>query len=148
MSQFTSRSFAAIPTKIEPANQTPSIDYSVYESPFDASSSFHPFCFVDFTLNNQTDVEQCWLGDANVPLPDLDTEDNDIVQMLNTWVANLTKTYSVDGLRIDTVKHIRKDFWPDFAKSAGVFTLGEVWWLQNCFLFKFKTHTYRCWTTD
>ncbi|KAF5327329.1 hypothetical protein D9619_004010 [Psilocybe cf. subviscida] len=117
---------AAIPTKIEPATSTPSIDYSVYQSPLDSSSSFHPFCFIDFSLNNQTDVEQCWLGDANVPLPDLDTEDNDIVQMLNTWVANLTKTYNIDGLRIDTVKHIRKDFWPDFAKSSGVYTLGEV----------------------
>jgi alpha-amylase len=34
--------------------------------------------------------------------------------------------YSVDGVRIDTVKHVRKDFWPAFANAAGVFTLGEV----------------------
>ena len=32
--------------------------------------------------------------------------------------------YGVDGLRIDTVKHIRKYF--DHSIATGVFTLGEV----------------------
>lgn len=33
---------------------------------------------------------------------------------------------SIDGLRIDTVKHVRKDFWPAFVASSGVYTVGEV----------------------
>jgi len=45
---------------------------------------------------------------------------------MNTWIEGLVKTYGIDGLRIDTVKHVRMDFWPAFAKAAGVFTMGEV----------------------
>ena len=33
---------------------------------------------------------------------------------------------TVDGLRIDTAKHVDKAFWPDFNKAAGVFITGEV----------------------
>ena len=32
----------------------------------------------------------------------------------------------VDGLRIDTVKHVQKSFWPDFNEAAGVYCVGEV----------------------
>jgi hypothetical protein len=32
----------------------------------------------------------------------------------------------VDGLRIDTAKHVQKSFWPAFIKAAGVFATGEV----------------------
>jgi alpha-amylase len=32
----------------------------------------------------------------------------------------------VDGLRIDTTKHVRKSFWPGFSAAAGVFCTGEV----------------------
>jgi alpha-amylase len=94
-------------------------------SPYSSQSDFHPFCFIDDD-NNQTDVEQCWLGDSSVPLADINTEDQNIVSSLYTWVQNLVRQYQVDGLRIDTVKNIRIDFWPNFASSAGVFTLGEV----------------------
>ncbi|KAI0713053.1 glycoside hydrolase family 13 protein [Cerioporus squamosus] len=99
-------------------------DYSNF-SPFSTESNFHPECFItDYT--NQTDVEQCWLGDTKVPLADLNTEDDDVVSKMNSWIKGLVSDYSVDGVRIDTVKHVRKDFWPDFVSSAGVFTIGEV----------------------
>ncbi|KAI0655767.1 glycoside hydrolase family 13 protein [Cubamyces menziesii] len=93
--------------------------------PFSSQSDFHAECFVS-NYDNQTEVEQCWLGDKNVPLVDVNTEDADIVKTMNTWISTLVSNYNVDGVRIDTVKHVRKDFWPDFAKSAGVFTIGEV----------------------
>ncbi|KAI8992740.1 glycoside hydrolase family 13 protein [Trametes punicea] len=99
-------------------------NFSVFQ-PFSSQSDFHAECFVS-NYDNQTEVEQCWLGDKNVPLVDLDTEDADIVATMNKWISTLVSNYSVDGVRIDTVKHVRKDFWPDFAKSAGVFTIGEV----------------------
>ncbi|KAF8916966.1 glycoside hydrolase superfamily [Mucidula mucida] len=99
-------------------------DYSTL-LPLSASSDFHAECFIT-DYDNQTDVEQCWLGDASMPLLDVDTENSTIAQMFNDWVGNLVKEYSIDGIRIDTVKHVRKDFWPDFASSAGVFTIGEV----------------------
>ena len=94
-------------------------------SPFNTEADFHPLCFIH-DYRNQTNMEQCWLGDNIVALPDINTEDPRIVSTLNTWVKNLVNKYQVDGLRIDTVKQIRKDFWPEFASSAGVFTMGEV----------------------
>lgn len=32
----------------------------------------------------------------------------------------------VDGLRVDTVKHVDKGFWPEFNTAAGVYCMGEV----------------------
>ena len=99
-------------------------DYNIYQ-PFSSQSYFHPECFIH-DYQNQTDIEQCWLGDKAVPLADVNTEDDGVVNTLNSWVRNLVETYAIDGLRIDTVMHVRKDFWPAFAQAAGVFTLGEV----------------------
>ncbi|TBU38203.1 alpha-amylase [Dichomitus squalens] len=99
-------------------------DYNIYQ-PFSSQSSYHTECFIQ-DWQNQTNVEQCWLGDTSVPLVDLNTEDDDVVNTLNAWVKDLVTTYSIDGLRVDTVRHIRQDFWPGFADAAGVFILGEV----------------------
>ncbi|KAF8957053.1 glycoside hydrolase family 13 protein [Flammula alnicola] len=115
--------FAIVPSNSTPDVNVAALDFSV-NSPFSSQSDFHPYCQIK--NNNQTEVEQCWLGDPNLLLLDLNTEDPIIVQTMQDWIQNLTKTYDVDGLRIDTVKHIRKDFWPGFGKAAGVFTLGEV----------------------
>jgi alpha-amylase len=101
-----------------------SIDYSQIV-PFNSSSFYHQPCQIT-QPNNQTNIEDCSVGDNVLPLPDLNTEDPKVVMMLNAWVKNLVNEYDVDGLRVDTVKHIRKDFWPDFVQAAGVFTLGEV----------------------
>ncbi|KAI0798144.1 glycoside hydrolase family 13 protein [Abortiporus biennis] len=102
-------------------------NYASYQ-PFNTQTDFHNECFIQASDydNNQTAVEQCWLGDTNVPLADLNTESDSVVSTWNSWVSNIVSTYSIDGLRIDTVKHVRQDFWPDFAKAAGVYTVGEV----------------------
>jgi alpha-amylase len=107
---------------------SPRFNLTRFSHPFNVSSSFHRRCFVDESPDptNQTAVEQCWLGDAKMPLPDLNTEDPTIVGKLLDWGHKLVQDYGADGLRIDTVKHIRKDFWPEFSKTVGVFTLGEV----------------------
>lgn len=41
--------------------------------------------------------------------------------MLPSWQSNI-----VDGIRVDTVRHVQKDFWPGFNKAAGVYCVGEV----------------------
>lgn len=106
----------------------PKVNFTDFSPPFSNASCFHKRCFVVESPDsrNQTAVEQCWLGDAKLPLPDLNTENPTVVGKLLDWIHKLVQDYGVDGLRIDTVKHIRKDFWPDFSKAAGVFTLGEV----------------------
>ncbi|RPD58617.1 glycoside hydrolase family 13 protein [Lentinus tigrinus ALCF2SS1-7] len=106
------------------ASSTDPPDYSDF-SPFSTQSDFHTECFIT-DYSNQTNVEQCWLGDKTVPLADLNTEDDGVVSKMNSWIKGLVSDYDIDGIRIDTVKHVRKDFWPDFASSAGTFTIGEV----------------------
>ena len=66
------------------------------------------------------------MGDAKVALADINTEDETVVNIMKNWITDLVSNYSIDGLRLDTVKHVGKAFWPDFVKSAGVYTLGEV----------------------
>lgn len=34
--------------------------------------------------------------------------------------------YEIDGLRVDTAKHVDAKFWTTFLAAAGVFSLGEV----------------------
>ncbi|QQK46373.1 Rutin-alpha-L-rhamnosidase [Penicillium digitatum] len=100
------------------------VDYSVF-TPFSSSSYFHPYCLIS-NYNNQSDVENCWLGDTTVSLPDLDTLQSSVQTLLNNWIGDLVSVYSIDGLRVDTVKHIQKSFWPGFNAAAGIYAVGEV----------------------
>jgi alpha-amylase len=99
-------------------------DFSLF-SPFSQQSDFHPEDFIT-DYNNQTQVEQGWLGDTTVPLADIKTDDPTIANTFYAWITKLVTDHSVDGLRIDTVKNVNKDFFPGFASAAGVFTIGEV----------------------
>lgn len=56
----------------------------------------------------------------------VDTEDQTVIDYYNAWIKQVVSDYSVDGIRIDTVKHVRKDFWPQFTEAAGVYAVGEV----------------------
>ncbi len=88
-------------------------------------------------------MRQCWLGDkydsfpsaffrpiltlrSIVSLPDVDTENPFVIKTYNDWIKSLVSTFGVDGLRIDTVKHVQKSFWSGFKSAAGVFSIGEV----------------------
>lgn len=102
-----------------------STGYSSF-NPFNKQSYFHPYCLIT-DYNNQTDVEQCWLGDNSVALADVNTENPLVPGTLYTWIQSLVREYGIDGLRIDTLKHVRKDFWPTFAAFSGVYTVGEVY---------------------
>jgi alpha-amylase len=59
-------------------------------------------------------------------LVDLKTEDSAVADVWYKWIGDLVSNYSIDGLRIDTVKHVDKAFWPDFEAAAGVYAVGEV----------------------
>ncbi|KAJ5491759.1 Acid alpha-amylase [Penicillium diatomitis] len=100
------------------------VDYSVFQ-PFSSSSYFHPYCLIS-DYSNQTNVEDCWLGDTTVSLPDLDTTQSSVQTIWYDWVHSLVSNYSIDGLRIDTVKHVQKSFWPGYQSAAGVYCVGEV----------------------
>jgi alpha-amylase len=104
-----------------------SVDYSQFV-PFNSSSHFHTYCTIsqdDYSRRDEN-VQLCWLGDSNVELPDVNTTEPLVRRTYNTWIANLVSTYSIDGLRIDTVKHVEEGFWPGFNSAAGVYGVGEV----------------------
>ncbi|KAJ2999263.1 hypothetical protein NUW58_g56 [Xylaria curta] len=88
--------------------------------PLNQESSYHPAC--DINYSDQSSVEKCRIAG----LPDLNTESPDIQKVFNDWISWLVKEYSFDGVRIDTVKHVNKEFWPGFSSAAGVYTIGEV----------------------
>lgn len=89
--------------------------------PLNQQSSYHSPCAIDY--NNQNSIEQCEIAG----LPDLNTGSATVKKVLNDWISWLVTEYSFDGIRIDTVKHVEKSFWPDFQKAAGVYAIGEVW---------------------
>ncbi|KAM0215326.1 hypothetical protein ACHAQI_003110 [Fusarium lateritium] len=89
--------------------------------PLNQQSSYHSACAIDY--NNQNSIEQCEIAG----LPDLNTGSAAVKKVLNDWIKWLVAEYSFDGIRIDTVKHVEKAFWPDFQKAAGVYAIGEVW---------------------
>jgi len=97
-------------------------DFSNYF--FKDASMYHPYCPVQW--GNITSEQDCWLGDENVPLPDLDTSNPTVISQYGHWIASLVQEYSIDGLRIDAAKHVQMDFWPQFSAKAGVFCMGEV----------------------
>lgn len=100
------------------------IDYSIFD-PFDSKKYFHPYCeitdYEDYPL-----IQRCWTGDKIVPLPDLKTEDGKVQNMLKKWIKDMISNYSIDGLRIDSAKHVTPSFLPSFQDAADVFMTGEV----------------------
>ncbi|CAD6439711.1 96b7a583-6d79-4ef9-9080-e154c19829f5 [Sclerotinia trifoliorum] len=116
--------FLMIDVVVNHMGSPPTVEYSRYV-PFNDSSYYHPKSFIT-NYDNEKECQEGWLGDEHVPLPDLNTEDPTVVLTLQTWIMKLVQKFKIDGLRIDTVKHVRKNFWPDFVRSAGVWSVGEV----------------------
>ncbi|CRL19393.1 Glycosyl hydrolase, family 13, catalytic domain [Penicillium camemberti] len=90
--------------------------------PLNQESAYHSACTIDYS--SQDSVENCRIADD---LPDVNTQSTEIRELFQTWVKWLVTEYGFDGLRIDTVKHVEKDFWSAFSSAAGVYTIGEVW---------------------
>lgn len=90
-------------------------------SPFNETSMYHPYCPIDW--NNQTSVEDCWLG----YLPDLNQSVPFVRGKLVYWIQWLVTKFNIDGLRIDTCLEVPKDFWAEFSAASGVYTVCEVY---------------------
>ncbi|KAF3028855.1 hypothetical protein E8E15_007299 [Penicillium rubens] len=90
--------------------------------PLNQESSYHSTCTIDYS--SQDSVENCRI---TADLPDVNTQSPEIRALFQKWVKWLVAEYGFDGLRIDTVKHVEKDFWSAFSSAAGVYTIGEVW---------------------
>jgi len=90
-----------------------------------AVRNFHAECPINFA--DQRSVENCWLAG----LPDLNTEDPGMRDLLvEYWSYWLTRT-GADGVRIDAARHLSKDFlrnWTTRMKQSfpRLWILGEV----------------------
>lgn len=78
--------------------------------------------------NEQTQVENGWLAG----LPDLNQENPEVKSYLISMAKWWIKETGIDGYRLDTVKHVPKDFWQDFSKAIkkdypDFYLLGEVY---------------------
>lgn len=93
------------------------VDYSVF-NPFNEESDYHPFCLIDY--DDTSTITTCWEGDNNVALPDLATENSNVADVWNTWIADLVTTYSIDGIRLDSAQQVDDAFFPPF-ETAGTY---------------------------
>lgn len=91
---------------------------SIY--PLNQAGHYHSKCQIQ-DWGNQWQVENCRLAD----LPDLSQETPYVRQYIKDWIHKLVTTYNFDGIRIDTIPEVPKDFWSEFGQSAGVFQMGE-----------------------
>lgn len=78
--------------------------------------------------NDQTEVENNWLYD----LPDFNQDNPETRKYLLDAAKWWIQETDIDGYRLDTVKHVPKDFWEDFSKEVksvkkDFYLLGEVW---------------------
>ncbi|KAL4777366.1 glycoside hydrolase superfamily [Aspergillus nidulans var. acristatus] len=94
--------------------------------PFNDKKYYHPFCRIE-DWNNPDESKNCWFSTEVVALPDLKTEDESVVSMIEVWVKGLVGNYSIDGLRVDATKHMNEAYLTSFNEAAGVFTMGEVY---------------------
>lgn len=68
------------------------VDYTKF-NPFNDAKYFHPYCTIT-DYSNDTMAQDCWLGDDNVSLPDLDTESTEVQDIWYDWVGSLVSNYS------------------------------------------------------
>jgi len=101
-------------------NQDNDNDFSSFV-PFDSPDNYHSLCQIT-NWSDPDNVEFCRLSN----LPDLNQDNEFVRASLKDWVASMVSKYKLDGLRIDTVPEVKKQFWSEFSENAGVFSIGEV----------------------
>src|SRR5438046_10461384 len=70
------------------------VDYGTF-NPFKREDYFHPFNLLSTDdYSNPTAVQEKWIGDDVLSLPDLKTEDSKVAQMLYSWIGSLVSNYS------------------------------------------------------
>ncbi|WP_149094307.1 family 14 glycosylhydrolase [Paenibacillus terrae] len=95
------------------------------KAPFDKADWYHhngDITGADYSSNNQSKIEN---GDV-AGLDDLNQDNPATANELKNWIKWLLNESGVDGLRVDTAKHVPKGFLKDFDQAANTFTIGEI----------------------
>lgn len=74
------------------------------------------------------EVENNWL----FGLPDLNTENPEVATYLTNNAKDWIRRTGIDGMRLDTVRHVPRPFWKSFTESVkaefpNFYFIGEVW---------------------
>ncbi|CDW86894.1 alpha catalytic domain containing protein [Stylonychia lemnae] len=104
------------------ANHVAQIDMAfdqVY--PFNDASHYHDKCEISHWDNPQ-EVEYCRMAN----LPDLNQDNPWVRSQLLQWVKWAVSKFNFDGIRVDTVPHVKNQFWKEYAQAAGIFSIGEA----------------------
>ncbi|MFB9327686.1 family 14 glycosylhydrolase [Paenibacillus aurantiacus] len=107
-------------------NHTGDFNNSGYaKAPFNNADWYHhngDITGADYNSNNQWKIEN---GDV-AGLDDLNQENPAVMSELKNWIGWLKRESGVDGLRVDTAKHVPKWALREFDAAANTFTIGEV----------------------
>ncbi|KYH35116.1 beta/alpha-amylase precursor [Clostridium tepidiprofundi DSM 19306] len=107
------------------------VNHTGYNSPWLKDDTKKDWFHTKLNITNWSDqkqVENGWLSG----LPDLNQENPEVrkyfIENALWWIS---KT-NIDGMRLDTVRHVPKEFWNEFAhaikeKYPNFYLLGEVW---------------------
>ncbi|WP_054870560.1 alpha-amylase family glycosyl hydrolase [Caloranaerobacter sp. TR13] len=107
------------------------VNHTGYKSPWLKDEKykdwFHPKKNIS-NWNDQKQLEEGWI----FGLPDLDQDNPEVKKYFIDNALWWIEQTGIDGLRLDTVKHVPKSFWNEFAykiksKYPNFFLLGEVW---------------------
>ena len=71
-------------------------------------------------------------------LPDLDQSNSFVRDTLKDWVHTIVSEFGFDAIRCDTVPEVPKDFWHEYAESAGVYSIGEAFSADVGFVASFQ----------
>ncbi|CDW84776.1 alpha catalytic domain containing protein [Stylonychia lemnae] len=90
-------------------------------TPFNDGSHYHTKCQIN-NWGDANEVEYCRLSN----LPDLNQDNQFVRDTLKKWVKDTVSEYNFDGIRVDTVPHVKVPFWKEYSQAAGVFSIGEA----------------------
>ncbi|WP_047980605.1 alpha-amylase family glycosyl hydrolase [Ornithinibacillus contaminans] len=107
------------------------VNHTGYEHPWLSDPDKHDWFHEDKPILNSNDQNLIETGRL-AGLPDLAQENPEVREYLLDMAKWWIEETDIDGYRLDTVKHVPKDFWEDFSKEVKAvkedfFLIGEVW---------------------
>lgn len=120
------------------------VNHTGYNSPWLDDENYKDWFNENKTISNwsnQEEVENGWLAG----LPDLNFSNAEVREYFIENALWWIEQTGIDGMRLDTVKHVPRDFWSEFVerindKYPDFFFLGEVW-SENVRYFKSYSDT-------
>jgi alpha-amylase len=109
-----------------PGPHVEDLDWAIMH-PFNDKKYYHDYCVNGYDDQDLRNLQDCWLGGSGTLLADLNSESEEVQEMLALWIKNQIWKYGVDGLRIDAALNVPSEFFTKFMAEAGVFATSETY---------------------